>query len=322
MTGREYHYKVEASCEYSNTDRFAYDTDQMPDVLSADCSIYTGVGAAYWSQEITKKEQIALGSITLAYYFGGSEEDGVEPEGVEIYRSTSGENYTLLKKGRVEDFSTKKSDFGKTYVDETVEQGKTYYYQVRAYAVVDGQKIYGKKSTPLKLTAAEPEGKYSLRVAREPSAYAQHMIVVLTSTAKKNGTLTLSVKDLENKISYQYQEAEDDDTDTDEADAEKKKGKTSKKPAVQAVSMKVSRISTDGRYYSSLTEDIVLKPEQSVYLYLEPTDSTSQLASSLTLKQAALYIPARYNEGKHTLKLDLKKATAVLTDSVAWKKRK
>jgi hypothetical protein len=84
--------------------------------------------------------------------------------------------------------------------------------------------------------------------------------------------------------------------------------------------MKVSRISSDGRYYSSDIQDIVLEPQKTVYLELEPTDSTQELFSSLTLSRAELYIPARYNEGKHTMKFNLKKGKAELLDTSVYKK--
>ena len=54
--------------------------------------------------------------------------------GYEVYRSTSKKgNYKLVKT------VTK----GKSYKDTKLSKGKTYYYKVRAYRNVNGEKVYG-----------------------------------------------------------------------------------------------------------------------------------------------------------------------------------
>lgn len=308
--GKEYHYTVEAYCEYNDTDRFAYENEQMPESLSADCTIYTGVGAAYWSGKNTDNASAELGSIQLEYAFGTEATGDVEPEGVEIYRGTSPKNYKLLERGLVIKKSTSEYNLARNYIDRSVEQGKTYYYQVRAYAVIDGKRVYGEKSKPLKLTAAEPEGKYSVRIAREPGTSSNNMVIALTGTAQENGTLTLSTATLQGKVSYVYRMTEEAYA------ASRDTGEETGPSAIpyESMALRVSRISSDGRYFSSLGQDVVLNAKETVYLELEPSDSSQELLTQASLTQAQLFMRAKYNEGVHGLQLDLKRKQAALTD--------
>lgn len=307
--GKEYHYTVEAYCEYNDTDRFAYENEQMPESLSADCTIYTGVGAAYWSGKIADNKQ-TIGSIQLEYAFGTKATGNVEPEGVEIYRGTSSKNYKLLERGLVTKKSTDEYNLATNYVDKSVEQGKTYYYQVRAYAVIDGKRVYGKKSRPLKLTAAEPEGRYSVRIAREPSASSDNIVIALTGMSQENGTLTLSAVTLQGKISYVYRMTEEAYA------ASKDTGEETGPSAIpyESMALRVSRISSNGRDFSSLDQDVVLNAKETVYLELEPSDSAQDLWGLRSLTQAQLFMRAKYNEGFHGLQLDLKREHVALTD--------
>lgn len=320
--GMDYHYKVEAVCEYSRTDRFAYSKDQMPQKLKAECEIYTGVGGAFWNQKAMKAKQQKIGQILLTYSFGGEGKEAVEPEGVEIYRGTSAGNMKLLERGLVKDISTEEFDFGTNYVDSKVEQGKSYFYQIRAYALLNGKRVYGKRSDTIKVQAAEPEGVYSLRLVREPDSYRSNIIVALTSTKKENGILTLSSDILTQKVTMMYRmsaayyaqqamagSAVPVSTVTRSSDQ-----KQAKKPPYQSMKLKADRYSMDGRYFQSVTGDIVLDPQKTVYLELSPTDANEKLLPSANLSAEEISFQTKYNEGKHLMKLDVKGQKASMED--------
>lgn len=320
--GMDYHYKVEAACEYSQTDRFAYSKEQMPQKLTAECEIYTGVGGAFWDQKAMKAKQQKIGQILLTYSFGGEGKEAVEPEGVEIYRGTSAGSMKLLERGMVKDISTQEFDFGTNYVDNSVEQGKSYYYQVRAYALLNGKRVYGKRSDTMKVQAAEPEGVYSLRLVREPDSYRSNIIVALTSTKKENGVLTLSSDILTQKVTMMYRMSADyyaQQTMDGSVVAVSTAGRSSdqkqaKKPPYQAMKLKADRYSLDGRYFQSVTGDIVLDPQQTVYLELSPEDANEKLLFSADLSVEEISFQARYNEGNHLMKLDVKGQKASMED--------
>ena len=323
--GMEYHYKVEAACEYSRTDRFAYSKDQMPQKLHAECEIYTGVGGAFWDQKAMKAKQQKIGQILLSYSFGGEGKEAVEPEGVEIYRGSSAGSMELLERGLVKDISTEEFDFGTNYVDGTVEQGKSYYYQIRAYALLDGKRVYGKRSDAIKVQAAEPEGVYSLRLVREPDSYRSNIIVALTSTRKENGVLTLSSDILTQKFTMMYRMSADYYAQQAMAGSavpvstvsQSSDQKQAKKPPYQAMRLKADRYSLDGRYFQYVTGDIVLDPQKTVYLELSPADADETLLSSANLSTEEISFQVKYNEGKHRLKLDVKGQKAAMEDPSA-----
>ncbi len=313
--GMDYHYKVEAACEYSQTDHFAYDKDQMPQKLTAECNIYTGVGGAFWDQKAMKAKQQKIGEILLTYSFGGGGKEAVEPEGVEIYRGTSAGHMKLLERGLVKDISTQEFDFGKNYVDSTVEQGKTYFYQIRAYALLNGKRVYGKRSDAIEVQAAEPEGVYSLRLVREPDSYRSNIVVALTSTKKENGVLTLLSDILTQKITMMYRMSADyyaqqamDGSEVTVSTASRSSDQN------QAMKLKADRYSMDGRYFQSVTGDIVLDPQKTVYLELSPAASGQTLLASANLSVEEISFQARYNEGKHLMKLDVKGQKAFMED--------
>lgn len=307
--GMDYHYKIQAACEYSRTDLFAYSANEMPDTLEAECEIYTGVGSAFWDDTVTKSKQETIGTTLLQYSFGADGKGSAEPEGVEIFRGTSENNLTVLKRGLVKDVSGADYDFGKAYADTDVKQGKSYYYKVRAYAMINGKEVYGEWSPVIRIQAAEPDGVYTMRLVREPDSYRNNVIVALTSADNKNGVLTLSAGVLSGKLTMKYLVTQDYFTQQSLAEGS---GKPKKKPSAQQMKLMVDRYSTDGRYYSAITGNIVLKAQQTVYLELAPAGSMDKMLPFADLDKAKVTFHVKYNEGSHPLMLDLKKSKALL----------
>ena len=317
-SGMNYCYKVTAACEYSQADQYVYRADEMVKTLEAQCSIFTGAGDAYWAKDAEGEDKIKMGSITLSYSFGEQGKKGMEPDGVEIFRKTTNESYKVIAQGSLSQLSTKSANAATTYVDTTVSQGTTYYYQVRAYALADGEKVYGKKSEPLKMTAAEPEGEYQLQLVREPSEYNQYMILHLTSSSAENGVLQIKASELQKKVTYEYKAVEaesvgEETTDEEKAGDETAEGKT-EKSRKQKMKLSVTQTSSDGYNWNVLTETVVLNAGEDIYLRFEPVDATRELAPVQESEKALLTFEAKYNEGLHPFRLDLKKLTAVLWD--------
>lgn len=73
---------------------------------------------------------------------------------MEIYSGTSENDLKVLKRGIVKDVSCADYDFGKAYADTDVKQGKSYYYKVRAYAMMNGKEVYGDWSPVIRIRAA------------------------------------------------------------------------------------------------------------------------------------------------------------------------
>ena len=161
----------------------------------------------------------------------------------------------------------------------------------------------------IRIRAAEPDGVYTMRLVREPDSYRNNVIVALTSADNKNGVLTLSAGVLSGKLTMKYLVTKDYFT---QQSLVKSSGKPKKKPSVQQMKLRVDRYSTDGRYYSAVTGDIVLKAQQTVYLELAPTVSTDKLLPFTDLDRAKVTFNVKYNEGSHPLMLDLKKSKALL----------
>ena len=64
--------------------------------------------------------------------------------GYVIYRKTG-------KKGSYKKIKTVKNRKTTKYTDKTVKKGKTYYYRIRAYTLVDGKKVYGSYTQGIKV---------------------------------------------------------------------------------------------------------------------------------------------------------------------------
>ena len=67
-----------------------------------------------------------------------------EASGYVIYRKTG-------KKGSYKKIKTVKNKKTIKYTDKTVKKGKTYYYRIRAYTLLDGKKVYGSYTQGIKV---------------------------------------------------------------------------------------------------------------------------------------------------------------------------
>lgn len=83
----------------------------------------------------------------------------------------------------------KKNQYTLKYTDRNVKKGKTYYYKLRYYKVVKGRKAYSEYSKPLKLSAVNYIGDYTIQTITKGDQQVNSLEFGLTSN-KGNGTLT------------------------------------------------------------------------------------------------------------------------------------
>lgn len=126
--GKTYYYKVRA-----------YKTIGTSKVYSSYSSIVSGKpvpakpGSVKTTNAGSKKIQVTWGKVTGA-------------NGYEVYRSTS-------KAGSYQKVKTTTKNAAVSFTNTKLTIGKTYYYKVRAYRMVNGKKVYGSFSTIVGRTA-------------------------------------------------------------------------------------------------------------------------------------------------------------------------
>ena len=113
--------------------------------------------------------------------------DGMTPSGVAIFRKAKGESE--YQKINVKDIEKGKFDCGKTYLDDTVRPGETYYYKAKTYVKRFGKKKYSPASNTVKLSALNFEGKYAAKAMTAEGTVKEFSIRLVSD--KYNGVLTL-----------------------------------------------------------------------------------------------------------------------------------
>ena len=90
---------------------------------------------------------------------------------------------------KVKDIEKGKFDCGKTYLDDTVRPGETYYYKAKTYVKRFGKKKYSPGSNTVKLSALNFEGKYAAKAMTAAGTVKEFSIRLVSD--KYNGVLTL-----------------------------------------------------------------------------------------------------------------------------------
>lgn len=129
--GHSYYYKVRGYCVVEN------------DVIYSDYSIPTIGTYLNTATNITSGENDKLNEITINWSKAAS------ADGYYIYRSTDTSDKELLAEVKCTD---EEADNVK-YVDNTVEEGKTYYYSVCPYIIVGEDIVLGTECISTKVTA-------------------------------------------------------------------------------------------------------------------------------------------------------------------------
>lgn len=158
-------------------------------------SAYTGLEKPSWGEYAhcyTKVKPTAI-PLTVQLY-----NHSLHPSGVELYRKTGGNKYKKIKT-----MNLKKNQYTLKYTDRNVKKGKTYYYKLRYYNVVKGRKVYSEYSRPLKLSAVNYIGDYTMKTLTKGDQQVNSLEFGLTSN-KGNGTMTF--KSGSGEYSYCYTE--------------------------------------------------------------------------------------------------------------------
>lgn len=142
---------------------------------------YTGLEKPSWYETAqcdakVKPTAIPLKVRLMSWY--------LHPSGVELYRKTGGNKYTKIKT-----INLKKNQYTLKYTDRNVKKGNTYYYKFRCYKVVKGKKVYSEYSQPLKLSAVNYIGDYTMKTITKGDQQVKSLEFSLTSN-KGNGTMT------------------------------------------------------------------------------------------------------------------------------------
>ena len=127
-------YKAEADESKTLADKYKAEAEKYKTLATKNGINATNVNLSVSQVKVSGKPAAKLnwsktGSYSIAKY--------------QVYRSTKADSgFKLL--------TTVKSSV-KTYKDTTVKKGKTYYYKVRAYKTVDGNKVYTQWSPVISL---------------------------------------------------------------------------------------------------------------------------------------------------------------------------
>jgi hypothetical protein len=171
--------------------------------------------------------------VKLAFNYYSYYGDCIIPDGFEIYRGESKHQMKLLEQIGI-DINKKKST-PQIYKDKTVQEGKNYFYQIRSYVTVNGQKKYGKKSDIWELSTDDSWGFCKTKVIVSEKEKINQIQIVLTSKDNKmiyfgkkykqsnavifsfDNDIGYDDSDLKlNEISYKYKKSEKYQTLSDE----------------------------------------------------------------------------------------------------------
>lgn len=119
-------------------------------IYSGENDVFSGVSNVSWAEYQWCDAKISPSAIPLEWNC----DNGLRPTGYEVYRSENGKTFKKLK--------TLKNVY--KYTDKSVKAKHTYYYKIRAYRTLSGKKIYGAYSEPVKHSAVNKDGKYSVEL--------------------------------------------------------------------------------------------------------------------------------------------------------------
>lgn len=132
-----------------------------------------------WSAEAMPMTTGKKKSIDLAFSYLDGTIGHFEPSGFEIYRGETKKHMILLDTIKV----TKTSQLQK-YQDKRAKKNINYFYQVRAYAQVNGKKVYGKKSPAKELSLDDSWGNCNVTFLTSSTETVDKIQMIITNTDK------------------------------------------------------------------------------------------------------------------------------------------
>lgn len=185
---KEYHYIIKGYKKKNGKLKCVYKDNGQ--------SAYTGLEKPSWYENAQCDTKVKPTAIPLKV---GLKPWNLHPSGVELYRKTGGNKYKKIKT-----INVKKNQYTLKYTDRNVKKGKTYYYKLRYYKVVKGKKVYSEYSQPLKLSAVNYIGDYTMKTLTKGDQQVNSLEFSLTSN-KGNGTITFK-SGSRDYYSYSYTE--------------------------------------------------------------------------------------------------------------------
>ncbi|MBR1692201.1 MAG: hypothetical protein IJ711_05425, partial [Lachnospiraceae bacterium] len=255
-------------------------------VTQAKASRYLGVSQLQWDQAQAHFHAYFKENDVFLYWDG----HGIMPDGYEIYRKEKGSSYQKIKTVYDWNHGGGKEN-GKRYTDKKLKVGKNgkfYYYKARFFTYLDGKKLYGAYSEPLKLLAVNKAGKFSVKLITERVGDTPEVIVAIKSD-KYNGTLSFdqesflltTAKDLKeigwtDDLDWELEKEDRDDMDWQ-----------LRTVVERSQVLKLNECSTDGKTYKKFVKsEQELKAGGTIYLKLVKADGGS---IDLTGNSLALY---------------------------------
>lgn len=133
-----------------------------------------------WDEYQHCDAKITPESIPLRVYA----EDNFAPAGYAIYRKEPGGKYEKIT-------VIESTERGVEYLDEDVETGKTYLYRARAYRYVNGKKVFGIYTNPVRMSAVNKNGIYNYEMLTPANEKTSELVMKVTSDAN-NGELVFN----------------------------------------------------------------------------------------------------------------------------------
>lgn len=233
---------------------------------------------------------------------------GLVPEGYDLYRREAGGSYKKLATVKIAswDLETGEPKSGNPYKDRNVEGGRTYYYKARFFTHLDGRKLYGKYSDPVKLKAVYRQGRFSVKLHSPKVSDAGELIVSVKGN-KYNGTLFMDQESflLTTVDDMKHMDTDDLDWELTEDDHYFGMGELIDRSQV----LKLREYSMDGKTYKKFVKSkLKIAAGKTVYLKLAKADGA---VIDLTGSSLALYTSGvRYHErGRCDLQLDIDQGT-------------
>ena len=270
--------------------------DGLPSVLNSQEIIWLNIGHANWDaaalhmdgfSAVTSPTDITLNAVFV------SDSYDIEPMGMEIYRGASPLNMAKLADIPFTEDEFLEKDGAFRYTDETVEMGKTYYYQVTGYIDYEGQREYGTASSYLKRTAVLSVGEYSMDAAQSKNGFE----ISLQSSNEGNAKLEFIANQFNALVDYIYQ-------------------KNDYSYGSMSMCLEAYRRG-DGKWKSYQGQNLCLEGREKVTLRFVPIEGEKRKRASWSKdsqRSAEILLMTKYNGELVNMHLDLRKNRTFLTD--------
>lgn len=238
--GKTYMYELNVYQNVAGEELYLLKPGSGEELFFVDCKAPQIIQA---NNNISLVKKAKRNFVKLAFNY---RDDCIIPDGFEIYRSESKHQMKLLERIGID--VKKKKSTPQVYKDKTVQEGKNYFYQIRSYVTVNGQKKYGKKSDIWELSTDDSWGFCKTKVIVSEKEKIKQIQIVLTS--KDNKMIYFGKKYKQsNAVIFSF----DNDIGYDDSDLK-----------LDEISYKYKK---SGKYQTLSDEDVIsIKPGMKLYI--------------------------------------------------------